>query len=1249
MSNKKFLFVFFVTLLSFFGTPSAYASMVVNHQGTLSDGIQYQVSGTINSIADVSNGNLKANLLIDASLTPDKVKSQLLNGALQMSTNSQFIVQSGTPILDNPKTKAFDVNEDDKNKPSVLITQVGKTQTGESLDVLVSLQKVTGTTAGKSVLIIDGNTTDGSISIGETALASVQVAYQFQDSTTHHPVKLFMFPIIGDIDGNQQMSLNGTVLAYGSNLTETALGLFASDPTLTNGFADFPLGGLIYEFYGDTMVSNFNTTPDGSSNVSGVGYGIFGSYGSVKNVPLIYPQSKATLNLFNGFTKQAIQKPQINTGMVYSPYAFSAPLLPGYQLNESLTDKSKLSGTYQADNTNINLYYDKKSAVTVNFLDSQTKQSLQSAQTLSGFEGQSYTVTAPEVSNYRINIKNSAPLTGTYQAENQNLNLYYDKKSMVTLKAVGEDSHGNKTPLQTLATLTGYVGESYSQALPHIQTYKFPNAPATGTFTENDQSVDVIYLKEQGSLSVNYINQSNQQQLLPTLNISENIGDKQIIRAPFIPNYTAQNSIGSDALFTQLLPFQTVNVNYLPNQEQITVNFEDATGHSIRFPVNLSGTYGTTSLYEAPPINGYDLAPGQVQNLNLHFTQSNSVLTIRYQHTKGSEHFIFEDENGKQVAEPQTISGDVDSSYNFVAPYVKYLKISNPKQRILSGKYSTQKQTLIVKYTHLKAKLDVYGVDDRGNQVNHQVFTGLEGDTKTVQMPKFSTLQMKNGKYQHFTTRLNSQNQTIFVLYKHIKSTLTVNLKVDGVIKSHFSVTGFIGDSFSMTVPTSKNSALVGGVSQISGHYNQVHQTYDVNYHYVRSTITFNLYDSAGDYIATRTISGEYGKRFDYTLPAYVWDNYGYHYYPQFNTHQTGYFGAHNESHEVTYQYTGPHGTYVAEAYKVQKNDRQVQTMDATAQRPHFQLLAILAPNANGSGNYVPTFVKNTSKAFVINQLGKTFTYTYPTGRWTEANASPSSGYSNYPSAPQHQKVYKPAARNFWSRNGTTFLLSGSFKEPPLFSLSMFGGKFYPYHAYGINEKQSNHGLEKFFLQAGIDVLTGVQAAQTVAAIITTPETLGASDALDAGAIIAENGVKDALKSDLEKIAEEKGAAEISQASDGAVINATENISTTTRVGRWMSQDEYDKMVETGRVQESGGHITHVTNPANPNSYQAAHPGSLYVEFDVPSNTLLQGGNEDWNIINGPGSLGDKLAQSKGSPPITKMPNANNITIMGRN
>jgi len=104
----------------------------------------------------------------------------------------------------------------------------------------------------------------------------------------------------------------------------------------------------------------------------------------------------------------------------------------------------------------------------------------------------------------------------------------------------------------------------------------------------------------------------------------------------------------------------------------------------------------------------------------------------------------------------------------------------------------------------------------------------------------------------------------------------------------------------------------------------------------------------------------------------------------------------------------------------------------------------------------------------------------------------------------------------------------------------------------------------------------------------------------------------------------------------------------TTRVGRWMREAEYRKMVETNQVQMSGDNKVHVANPADINAYSRQAPmGSIYVEFDVPSNTISQGGADGWGIINGPGSLQDRLYALKGLPRITEMPMATNIEIVG--
>ena len=102
----------------------------------------------------------------------------------------------------------------------------------------------------------------------------------------------------------------------------------------------------------------------------------------------------------------------------------------------------------------------------------------------------------------------------------------------------------------------------------------------------------------------------------------------------------------------------------------------------------------------------------------------------------------------------------------------------------------------------------------------------------------------------------------------------------------------------------------------------------------------------------------------------------------------------------------------------------------------------------------------------------------------------------------------------------------------------------------------------------------------------------------------------------------------------------------TTRVGRWMSQAEYDKMVKTKVVQESYSGTTHVANPASIDAFgKQAKPGQVYVEFDVPTTSLKQT-NKGWAKILGSNTLEGRLAAKKGNP-IPDMPTATNIKIVG--
>jgi RHS repeat-associated protein len=97
------------------------------------------------------------------------------------------------------------------------------------------------------------------------------------------------------------------------------------------------------------------------------------------------------------------------------------------------------------------------------------------------------------------------------------------------------------------------------------------------------------------------------------------------------------------------------------------------------------------------------------------------------------------------------------------------------------------------------------------------------------------------------------------------------------------------------------------------------------------------------------------------------------------------------------------------------------------------------------------------------------------------------------------------------------------------------------------------------------------------------------------------------------------------------------------RVGRWMSRSEYNSMTRTGMVQEGAGGTTYVAHPADPAAYGSqAAPGTGYVEFDVPRNSLAPAGKEGWAQIPGPSSLYARLARMRGQP-IHQFPPALNI------
>ena len=99
-----------------------------------------------------------------------------------------------------------------------------------------------------------------------------------------------------------------------------------------------------------------------------------------------------------------------------------------------------------------------------------------------------------------------------------------------------------------------------------------------------------------------------------------------------------------------------------------------------------------------------------------------------------------------------------------------------------------------------------------------------------------------------------------------------------------------------------------------------------------------------------------------------------------------------------------------------------------------------------------------------------------------------------------------------------------------------------------------------------------------------------------------------------------------------------------TTVGRWMSRAEYEIMSKTGQMVEGAGGQTFVAT-GGPEAFSAAAEGSVYAEFQVPTNSLLQGGLTNWFKVLGPnaGKAMQAALEKQGGQLLPKIQNLSPI------
>ena len=173
---------------------------------------------------------------------------------------------------------------------------------------------------------------------------------------------------------------------------------------------------------------------------------------------------------------------------------------------------------------------------------------------------------------------------------------------------------------------------------------------------------------------------------------------------------------------------------------------------------------------------------------------------------------------------------------------------------------------------------------------------------------------------------------------------------------------------------------------------------------------------------------------------------------------------------------------------------------------------------------------------------------------------------------------------------------------------------------------------------AGCTVVT-VESADILAGVATGAVTVSN---LPASAIKSTSKIGGKYAEEISKNAT-KNINPILKLGETKVINEV----SVTRVGRWMSPEELRQMQSTGKIVQGGGGQTFISINGVNDFKGAAPKGSVYVEFDVPTNSLIQGGKNGWYKMLGPDANASQkhLLNKRGG---ALLPDVNNIKIIDK-
>ncbi|MDN7034934.1 MucBP domain-containing protein [Lactiplantibacillus plantarum] len=430
-------------------------------------------------------------------------------------------------------------------------------------------------------------------------------------------------------------------------------------------------------------------------------------------------------------------------GIVGQPYTTQRidDELPNYDFTNIV---GNASGVFTADAQTVTYYYTRKDAgdITIHMVDTNGNL-VYEPQILPGKHnlGNAYNLDAPTFDHFKLQqtIGNAA---GVFTTDPQSITFVYVRLDAGNITVKYQDKQGHQLKPDKTVSGSQSLGQTYTTEPLGIENYTLMTTPAnaTGTFTDQEQTVIYVYVRrDAGQIVVKYQDSAGNP-LAPDklLDGKEQLGVAYQTAAISIPNFylvaTPANATGTFSTDTQTVIYQYAR----SNAGHITVKYQDANGTTLAPDDILTGNGQLGRPYQtnAKTIENYRLIQTPANATGQFSDQAQTVIYVYTREDAGDITVQYLDENGQQLAADSVLSGQgqLGQPYETSPLNINGYTVKST-QGNTTGTYTVQPQRVVYIYDRTAGQPVTAKYQDQDGKSIHPdvVHSGYLGDSYSTE------------------------------------------------------------------------------------------------------------------------------------------------------------------------------------------------------------------------------------------------------------------------------------------------------------------------------------------------------------------------------------------------------------------------------------------------------------------------------------------------------------------------------------